>query len=179
MHLEIRASDGNTADSKQAKSSVWLYITIAILFIPLAVTIFLTMGSSETGIVARPVSNCNLQQGPCQAVFPDGGKVTLSISPRPIHELKQLHIHVQLQGIDAQSVKVDFRGENMYMGYNRPQLKSVAPGQFAGRWVLASCGLDVEHMLWQTVVLIQTARHRMAAPFPLETRPGRTADSTK
>ncbi|MEJ2361565.1 MAG: hypothetical protein P8Z75_09080 [Gammaproteobacteria bacterium] len=171
MHLEARQSDGNPAESKQEKSPVWLYVTIGILFIPLAVAIYMAMSDSKTGIIARVDRNCNLQQGPCQAVFPNGDKVTLSISPRPIEERKQLHITVHTQGINAKSVYVDFRGQNMYMGYNRPKLKSVGPGQFAGTWVLASCGLFVEHMEWQTVVLIQTAKQRMSAPFPLVTQP--------
>jgi hypothetical protein len=59
----------------------------------------------------------------------------------------------------------------MYMGYNRPKLKLITPGQFAGTWTLASCGLFVEHMEWKTMVLIQTAGQRMAATFPLETQP--------
>jgi hypothetical protein len=67
----------------------------------------------------------------------------------------------------VQSVTVDFRGVNMNMGYNRPQLKAVAPGQYAGTWVLASCGL--ERMVWEATVLIETSKIKMAAPFPLET----------
>lgn len=171
MQQEVSASDGNTAKAKQEKSPIWLYVTIGILFIPLVVAIVWSMSSRNTNIIARPVNDCNLQQDPCQAVFPNGGKVTLSLSPRPIHELKQMRIHVWLHGIDAKSVYVDFRGQNMYMGYNRPKLEKVAPGEFVGTWTLASCGLYVEHMEWQTVVLIQTAKQRMGAPFPLETQP--------
>lgn len=171
MHLEATPSDSRTIEVKPNKSSVWLYLTIAILFIPLAVTVYLSMHDNRTGIVAQPVGQCHLQQGPCEAVFHTGGKVTLSMSPRPIQELKRIRIKVRLQGIDAKSVYVDFRGQNMYMGYNRPKLEKLAPGQFSGSWTLASCGLDVEHMIWQTVVLIQTNKQRMSAPFMLETQP--------
>lgn len=172
MQPEVGTSNGGSASSKQDKTPIWLYITISILFIPLAIAVYMLMNQDKTGITTAKVDRqCNLQQGPCQAVFPNGAKVTLSISPRPIRERKQIHLKVQLHGIDAKSVYVNFLGQNMYMGYNRPKLKHVAPNQFAGTWTLASCGLFVEHMEWKTMVLIQTAKQRMAAPFPLVTQP--------
>lgn len=171
MYMQASADD-KTTTAKHKINPVWLYITMLILAIPLAVAVYWSMSNRTSGIVvARPDSSCNLQQGPCQAVFPNGGKVTLSISPHPVYERKQLHLRVWLKGIKAKSVYVNFLGQNMYMGYNRPKLKQVAPGEFAGTWALASCGLFVEHMEWQTMVLIRTANQRIAAKFPLETQP--------
>ena len=157
----------NEITSKQDKSQLWLYVTIAILLIPLAVTVYLSLNDSDSDVTAPLDPACDLHRGPCQSVFPNGAKVSLSIEPRPIRALKPLQIWVQTEGIDAQSVAVDFRGVDMNMGYNRPQLKAVAAGQYAGTWVLASCGL--EHMVWEATVLIETAKHKMAAPFRLET----------
>jgi hypothetical protein len=157
----------NEITSKQDKSQLWLYVTIAILLIPLAVTVYLSLNDSDSDVTAPLDPACDLHRGPCQSVFPNGAKVSLSIEPRPIRALKPLQIRVQTEGIDAQSVAVDFRGVDMNMGYNRPQLKAVAAGQYAGTWVLASCGL--EHMVWEATVLIETAKHKMAAPFRLET----------
>ncbi len=171
MQHQVSASDANVAESKQDKTPVWLYSAVVILLIALAVLVYALMSGGKSGIIVARTDGCNLQKGPCQAVFPNGSKVTLSIAPRPIHERKPLHLQVRLQGIDAKSVYVNFLGQNMYMGYNRPKLKSIAPGQFAGTWTLASCGLFVEHMEWKTMVLIQTAGQRMAATFPLETQP--------
>ena len=157
----------NEITSKQDKSQLWLYVTIAILLIPLAVTVYLSLNDSDSDVTAPLDPACDLHRGPCQSVFPNGAKVSLSIEPRPIRALKPLQIRVQTEGIDAQSVAVVFRGVDMNMGYNRPQLKAVAAGQYAGTWVLASCGL--EHMVWEATVLIETAKHKMAAPFRLET----------
>lgn len=157
----------NDISSKQDKSPVWLYVAIVILLIPLAVTVYLSSNDSDIDATAPLDPACDLQRGPCESVFPNGSKVSLSIEPRPIRALKSLQIRVRTEGIDAQSVTVDFRGVNMNMGYNRPQLKAVAAGQYAGSWVLASCGLD--RMVWEATVLIETNKIKMAAPFHLET----------
>ena len=157
----------NKINSKQDKPQRWLYVTIAILLIPIAAAVFLSFYDRDADTIAKVDPACDLQRGPCQSVFPHGGKVSLSIEPRPIQALKSLHIRVQTDGIEAQSVMVDFRGVNMDMGYNRPQLKQVAAGQYAGTWVLASCGL--ERMVWEATVIIETANLKMAAPFPLVT----------
>jgi len=154
-------------NSKQQKSPLWLYVAISILLIPLAVSVFISLSDEDVDTTASLDPACDLQRGPCQSVFPNGGKVVLSIEPRPIQALKRLQIRVQTQGLDAQSVQVDFRGVNMNMGYNRPQLKKVTAGQFTGTWVLASCGL--ERMIWEATVLVETPSQKMAAPFPLET----------
>jgi hypothetical protein len=156
----------NEISSKQDMPK-WLFVTIIILLLPLGVAVFLSLNDSDVDVSAPLDSTCDLHRGPCQSVFPNGGKVTLSIEPRPVRALKPLQIRVQTEGIKAQSVMVDFRGVNMNMGYNRPQLKQVAAGQYAGTWVLASCGL--ERMVWEATVLIETARLKMAAPFQLVT----------
>jgi hypothetical protein len=153
--------------SKQDKPQIWLYVIIVILFIPMAVAVFISLSDRDADTIAALDPACDLQHGPCQSVFPSGAKVSLSIEPRPIRALKQLHIQVHTEGIAAQSVTVDFHGVNMDMGYNRPQLKQVAAGQYAGTWVLASCGL--ERMVWEATVLIETGKLKMAAPFHLET----------
>jgi hypothetical protein len=171
LSLQASSNDSMTntheISSKQERSQVWLYVTIVVLLIPLAVTVYLSLDDSDIDAIAPLDPVCDLHRGPCQSVFPNGGKVSLSIEPRPIRALKPLQIRVQTEGIDAQSVRVDFRGVDMDMGYNRPLLKEVAAGQYAGTWVLASCGL--ERMIWEATVLIETADHKMAAPFRLET----------
>ncbi|MBI1422184.1 MAG: hypothetical protein GC149_01875 [Gammaproteobacteria bacterium] len=169
-------TSSSASKSKQDRPQLWLYVTIAILLIPLAVTVYLSMSDSDIGVTAPLNVSCDLHHGPCQSVFPNGAKVSLSIEPRPIAALKPLQIRVQTEGIEAKSVAVDFRGVDMNMGYNRPQLRQVAPGQYTGTWVLASCGL--ERMIWEATVIIETARTKMAAPFRLETS-GKSAREQK
>lgn len=175
IFLSLQASSNNSmtrtnetsSQQDKDKSQVWLYVTIVILLIPLAVTVFLSLKDSDIDVISPLDPACDLQRGACQSLFPNGGKVTLSIEPRPIRALNPLQLRVQTEGIDAQSVTVDFRGVDMNMGYNRPHLKEVAPGKYAGTWVLASCGL--ERMAWEATVIIETAKLKMAAPFQLET----------
>lgn len=144
-----------------------MVVAIVILLIPLAATVYISLNDSDVDITASLSKPCDLHHSACQAVFSRGGTVTLSIEPRPIRALNRLHIQVQLKGIKAQSVLVDFRGVNMNMGYNRPVLKPVTDGHYVGGWVLASCGL--EKMVWQATVLIESNGKKLAAPFPLVT----------
>ena len=112
-------------------------------------------------------ASCDIQQGPCQAVFPDGGRISLSIDPRPIQGLQPLQIQVTTEGLDAQEVSVDFRGLGMSMGYNRPHLKKKAEGQFSGSGMLSVCVL--QRMTWEATVLAKADHGVMAAPFRFET----------
>ena len=111
--------------------------------------------------------SCDIQQGTCQAVFTDGGRMTLSILPRPIQAMKPLDIRVTTEGIDAHSVEVDFRGLGMNMGYNRPRLETQGEGQHAGSGMLAIC--VSERMSWEATVLARTDQGIMAAPFRFDT----------
>lgn len=157
----------NYHDANPKQEMPWLSVTIVILLIPIAVSVYLSWRDSEADVKAPLDMSCDLHHGSCQSSFPDGGTVSLSIEPRPIQALKHLRIKVQLQGIHPKSVMVDFRGVNMDMGYNRPQLKRVAAGEYKGAWVLASCGLD--RMVWEAMVIIETPKLKMAAPFHLVT----------
>lgn len=153
--------------AQQDRSQAWLYVALALLLLPLAVTIYLTSNGRDSTATAPLDPACNLQREPCQSVFPNGARVSLSIEPRPIPVLRPLQIRVQTEGIDVQKVQVDFRGVDMDMGYNRPQLKAEAAGHYTGTWVLGSCGL--ERMVWEATVLLETAEGKLAAPFRLET----------
>ncbi len=111
--------------------------------------------------------SCDIQQARCQAVFPSGGRVTLSILPRPIEALKPLEIQVTTEGLEARAVEVDFRGLGMNMGYNRPQLEKQAVGRYTGSGMLAIC--LSERMSWEATVLATTDKGVMAAPFRFDT----------
>ena len=122
---------------------------------------------SEIAEFATLDPSCDIQQGSCQAVFPGGGRVTLSIVPRPIQAMKPLEIEVVTDGLDALAVEVDFRGLGMNMGYNRPRLEKQAEGRYAGTGMLAICVMD--RMAWEATVLATTDDGIMAAPFRFDT----------
>ncbi len=155
----------------QMTRKLWLGAS-AIAVLAVVAAAILQIGShSETnsGIAAYASlePSCDIQQGPCQAVFPDGSRISLSIAPRPIQALKPLEILVTTHGLDAQAVEVDFRGLGMDMGYNRPRLQRTAKGEYSGSGMLAIC--VSERMPWEATVLARTAAGVMAAPFRFET----------
>lgn len=155
----------------QLKHRIWTSAAITILLTAVVATAIYLWNWNDIGsdikATAPLTPSCDLQHRACQAQFPDGSQVTLSISPRPILGLKPLQIRVQTKGIEAQTVKVDFRGLDMNMGYNRPHLSKESAGQYSGMGVLSACIL--ERMTWEATVLVRTAEGVMAAPFRFET----------
>lgn len=124
-------------------------------------------GDSEITASAPLDPSCDIQQETCHALFPDGSRMTLSISPRPIQALKPLEIQVTTEGLDPQAVEVDFRGLGMNMGFNRPHLEKQAEGHYSGSGMLAICVTD--RMSWEATVLARTDDGVMAAPFRFDT----------
>lgn len=153
----------------QMTHKIWMGTSAVILTAVLAAAGWqIWQQQNQVEITATaPLPSCDLQQGPCQASFPNGTQITLTISPRPIVGLKQLELQVEVEGIEADAVEVDFRGLGMNMGYNRPHLKPESEGRFSGTGVLSVCVLD--RMTWEATVLASTDQGIMAAPFQFET----------
>jgi hypothetical protein len=150
---------------------VWVGATSVILLGIVAIAVrYLWMQSiSEDGVIAAAPLDpaCDIQQGGCRAVFPDGSGIDLSIAPRPIRGLKPLEIEVITHGFNPHAVEVDFRGVGMNMGFNRPQLKRVEDGHYSGAGMLSVCVL--ERMTWEATVLVRTDAGIYTAPFRFET----------
>lgn len=106
---------------------------------------------------------CNLRKAPCTHVFPNGGAVTFSITPKEIPLLKPLTLRVGTQGITASSVKVDFIGLNMDMGFNHSELKREAPDKYTGEFTIPIC-VNAK-MEWEAQVTLETDQGVMMAPF--------------
>lgn len=113
--------------------------------------------------LAAPLSDCDLNGGPCQAELPGGGRLQFSIGPRPIPALKPLALEVRVEGVAASKVEVDFAGVDMKMGYNRPLLAPAATGTFNGQGNLPVC--ITGSMDWQATVLVESGGKNIAVPF--------------
>lgn len=114
--------------------------------------------------LAAPLSDCDLNFGPCRAGLPGGGTVELSLSPRPVPALAPLQLEVKTEGVAADRVEVDLAGVDMNMGYNRPLLTPAGePGRFLGPASLPVCTTGA--MTWQATVLIQSGGKSLAVPF--------------
>ncbi len=106
---------------------------------------------------------CDLQQRACPAIMPNGGRIELSITPRPIPFLQALRVEVTFTGGEANKVEVDFAGATMNMGYNRSELSATSPGRFAGEASLPVCVSG--GMTWVATVVVETDRQRIAVPY--------------
>jgi hypothetical protein len=119
-------------------------------------------------------SDCDLRAGPCTGRLPGGGSVRFRIEPESIPVLRPLILTVQLDGIDAHGVEVDFAGTDMNMGYNRVSLTKETPSGWRGEGMLPICVRQV--MRWEATVLLDTEQGLMAAPFRFDTYRSRRVD---
>ncbi|WP_303908571.1 hypothetical protein [Thiohalomonas denitrificans] len=125
---------------------------------------------SPTAQVHVPLDpGCDLTETACSSRIPGGGEVRLSVTPRPIPVMEEIHIEVQIEGVEARSVEVDFAGIDMNMGFNRYRLASAGgeSADFGGTGVLPICIRD--HMAWEATVMIHSDAGLIAAPFRFET----------
>jgi len=106
---------------------------------------------------------CDLRQAPCVSALPDGATVRLGLEPRTLPLLEPVRIEVEVRGVNALGVEVDFAGVDMNMGYNRPVLASQGDGRFSGEVIIPVCVRN--RMEWEAKVLVRTPSGLMAAPY--------------
>lgn len=124
--------------------------------------------ASQTGVVTlQPAAGCDLHRGPCSVRATDGGQVSLRITPQPIPVLEELQLQVRLQGIEAESVEVQFTGVDVDMGLLRYPLSRVAEGEFRGPAWLSVC--SQKRMTWQALVRVESRRGQILVPFRFDT----------
>ncbi len=117
----------------------------------------------KADLTVAPETPCDLHRSPCAAALPGGGRVELSVLPRPIPMVKPLTVEVAVSGVAVDRVEVDFAGLEMNMGLNRPLLAGRGDGRFAGGTTLPVCITGA--MAWQATVLLETPGERIAVPF--------------
>ena len=122
----------------------------------------------KADVTVQPDAPCDLNRAPCTAALPEGGKLTLALSPRPVPMVKPFKVEVRFEGFAAERVEVDFSGVDMNMGLNRPVLANVGNGVFAGEGTLPVCVTG--RMAWQATLLIETAKERIAVPFRFDSQ---------
>ena len=115
------------------------------------------------GQTIAPLAGCDLNAQTCAAELPGGGRIALSITPRPIPVVKPLRVSAHLSGIAADKLEIDFAGVSMDMGYQRQQLVADGHGSFSGEAMLPVCVTG--RMTWQATLLIDSGRQRFAVPF--------------
>ena len=153
---------------KSGKSH-WVSLATLIALLVTAVTARhyspLLLPVSDVAGVAEP--GCDLQRRACAATLADEGRLEFSITPRPIPLLQPLRVEVTFSGIKPRKVEVDFAGESMSMGYNRPVLQATVPGRYAAVISLPICTSG--GMAWVATVMIETDRQHFSVPFRFDT----------
>lgn len=148
------------------KKTLYMLITSGILvLVLLVVAYYKNQLAQQQNVVASalPDKTCTLQQSECRVRFANGQEVSFEISPRPIPLVSQLDLNVQVKGLDAKGVKVDFQGTTMNMGPNMVSLNSQSAGKFKGKGMLPVCVRN--SMEWKAEVLVQTPDGTYSAPF--------------
>ena len=143
-----------------------LWVVAGGLFLLLAVVAAykaLPLLNPELEAVAVLDSNCDLRAGPCTSSLPGGGTVTFAIRTEGIPLVTPLDLEVQLEGVRASGVEIDFVGIGMNMGFNWPRLESQGHGLYTGSGMLPVCVRVA--MEWEARVLVQSERGVLAAPF--------------
>jgi hypothetical protein len=138
----------------------------ALALLALLVTGYVFSGrlrQAEAGDVMLEPSACDLNQGPCQVVLPDGAELTAEISPRPIAVMRPLTVRLAWPDGKAKSVSLDLIGIDMEMGMNRNPLQEISPGQYLGQAALPICVTGP--MRWRAEFVIANEQGRIIAPF--------------
>jgi hypothetical protein len=120
----------------------------------------------KADLTVMPDPACDLHRGSCGVSLPKGGRISLALTPRPIPVTAPLEMNVEVEGVGADRVAVDFAGVTMNMGFNRPTLVESGVGHFVGKATLPVCVTG--RMTWQATVLVESGSQRIAVPFRFE-----------
>lgn len=121
---------------------------------------------AKADLTVMPAAACDLQQQACHADLPGGGRVELSLTPRPIPVVKPLQVSVVLTGLSTTTLEIDFAGVDMNMGYNRVSLVAAGDGRYAASAMLPVCVTG--RMAWRATLVLDSGQQRIAVPFLFE-----------
>lgn len=110
---------------------------------------------------------CSLSGGSCVMSLPDGGRLELTLGPRPIRLLSPLHLEIRVSGSEVRALEVDFSGVSVPMAFNRAYLVPAGDGVYGAQASLPIC--TTGRMVWQATVLLQHGNRQLLAPFRFET----------
>lgn len=163
--------DQEREQSKQRSASLWIGgVLLLAAVVGLALYQTWPLLFPEVAESAALDEGCDLREGPCTAEFPGGGTLSFSIEPQSLPLMEPLNLKVEADGLDLDSVEVDFSGVDMNMGFNRVQLLSGADSEVVtatGQAVLPVCVRN--RMAWEAKVMVQTERGLLVAPFRFDT----------
>ncbi|MCE9568887.1 MAG: hypothetical protein K8R10_02580 [Rhodocyclales bacterium] len=127
--------------------SHWINLAMigALLLIAVAGHQFSPLLLPKADVTGVVVPGCDLHLHACAAILPQGGRLELSITPRPIPFLQTLRVEVTVSGVEFAT-----RGNT-----------------YAGEAALPVCVSG--SMAWVATVIVETAGQRIAVPYRFET----------
>lgn len=150
----------------------WVFIIAFVVALVAASAYFLSKKSSENTAVVHHLTlqqPCDLHLAPCVAVDNAGRSVRFQFTPAAIPLMKELTVQVDIDGIPAyQAAQVIVEGTNMFMGYQRAELRTDTASSLTGTLVLPVCSR--EKMAWQATLDIETPMGKVQAIFPFVTQ---------
>lgn len=163
----------NTANPpRDAASRKLLIDLIAMLTIGLVAVVgykFSPLISPDAEARVAPDPGCRLHRGSC-SVSVAGGRLELSLSPRPVPLIKPVRIEVRTSGMSLRRIDADLAGIGMNMGFNRPQLLDQGLGVYVGETTLPVCITGT--MRWELTLLLETDAGLFLIPFRFDTPEG-------
>lgn len=139
--------------------------TLGFLF---ALVAYWHHNSNTQPMIVLPLNeSCQLHKDACTTDFGDI-HITLTPHTHPIPIAKGIDFTATLENLSAKRVQLDINGRNMYMGYNRIDLKQQDTQHWTGKSLLAFCTIDA--MQWQLTLIIDAEDGtQWQVPFPLTT----------
>jgi nitrogen fixation protein FixH len=115
--------------------------------------------------------NCVPEKGPCvQRIGEKGFNVSLDIDPTPVQAMKTLTFHVSLfekeKPVENAKVHLSLSMPGMYMGENRPEMRSVGEGRFVGKGILPRCMSGKK--IWQAEITVLRENEQLKTNFIFE-----------
>jgi hypothetical protein len=156
--------------SRVVKDSGHPLLVAAVILAMLAVAVLGYGWLPKADVRLAPVEDCRLDQGPCAAGLPGGGRIEVALAPRPIPSSRPLAATVAVAGVEVDRVELEFTGVAMNMGRIRLPLAAQGAGRYAGNISLPVCVTGA--MAWQATVLVETGRQVISVPFRFESRNG-------
>lgn len=161
-----------THSDDEAPRSPLLNLLIVVTLVTVVVALwyladYYLRGSTEDVTWYPPSTPCDLQQGPCEANLGLSARLELEVGG-DLQPLEPFPIEVRVDGVEVESVRVEFVGRNMNMGINRFSLAPAERGHFIGNGQIGVCSESL--MPWRAQVIITTPDGRKGSWFDFDVR---------
>ncbi len=121
----------------------------------------------EEGVDVIQAVVCDFQHEPCKATR-GNQQVIFAIDAETVASFIPLDFRVQLVGLEADSITINFEGVDMFMGINTLELIRHPDGSYTGTRTLP--GHIDQSMVWRAKVFIRRGETVIAAWFDFEAR---------